>query len=300
MKRLSQIVFLSLVSLALTAGKTFSAPITFNTALPVAKGEGIIRVQTRYLRATDDPGTQDRELTVWAIPVVGAYGVTGRLALFGVIPIVDKRLELNTPAGRVSRGSSGIGDMTIMARYTIWRKDLRGETLRLAPFEGVELPTGEDCGSDGLGCLPQPLLPGSGSWDPLAGIVFTWQTLKWQVDSSLSYKFNTPSKGFEFGDVARMDVSYQYRLLPKDLGSGLPAFIYGVLESNMLWEDKNRSNGEYDDDSGGLRWYITPGIQYVTRRTIVETALQIPVVQDLNGSALEEDFTWILSVRVNF
>ncbi len=293
-------VLVSLIFFTITVEKTYSAPITFNTALPVAKGEGIIRVQTRYLRATDDTGTQDRELTVWAIPVVGAYGVTGRLALFGVIPVIDKRLELNTPAGRISRGSSGVGDITVMARYTLWGKDLRGETLRFAPFLGIEIPTGDDNKRDNLGRLPQPLQTGSGSWDGLAGFILTWQTLEWEIDASLSYKLNTEANGFEFGDDARMDISYQYRLLPKDLGSGVPAFVYGVLESNMLWEDKNRFNGEYDSDSGGVRWYITPGIQYVTRRSVIETAVQIPVVQDLNGGALKNDFIWIFSVRVNF
>jgi len=46
--------------------------------------------------------------------------------------------------------------------------------------------------------------------------------------------------------------------------------------------------------------FLTPGIQYVTKRIVVEAAVQVPVVQDLNGNALENDFIGILSFRVNF
>lgn len=68
-----------------------AAPITFNTALPVSQGEGLMRVQVKHLRATDDPGPAGRELTVTAVPVVGAWGVTSRWTPFSVVPWRDRR-----------------------------------------------------------------------------------------------------------------------------------------------------------------------------------------------------------------
>ena len=38
-----------------------AAPVTFNTALSVSKGESVVRVQAKYLSATDDPGPMNRE-----------------------------------------------------------------------------------------------------------------------------------------------------------------------------------------------------------------------------------------------
>ena len=43
-----------------------------------------------------------------------------------------------------------------------------------------------------------------------------------------------------------------------------------------------------------------PVLQYVTKRWIVEAAVQVPIVQDLNGTALENDYVVRVSFRVNF
>ena len=282
----------------LGATPLLAAPITFNTALPIAEGEGVFRVQARFISSTEDPGPQGRELTVGAFPFVLAYGVTEKLALFGIVPVLDKEMEIKSMG--VTRDTNGLGDITLLARYTAWKRDRPGETFRIAPFVGIEAPTGEDTEKDSLGPLPQPLQLGSGSWDYTIGAVLTWQTIKRQIDASASYKINTEANDFEFGDETRLEVSWQQRVWPKTLGSGVPAFIYAVLESNLIHNQKNREGGIVSQDSGGTAWFLAPGIQYVTRRTVLEAAVQLPVVQDLNGNALENDFTGILSFRINF
>lgn len=280
----------------LSAIPAHPAPITFNTALPVTKGEGIFRAQAKYSLSTGDPTSRDRELTVWSVPLVLVYGVTRDFTLFAATEYVDKELY----EGGVKRGDEGLGDTTFIVRYTVWTEDLHGQTLRLAPFAAVKTPTGRDDASDSQGRLPRTLQLGTGTWDYTAGTIFTWQTLKRQVDASASYTFNTESGGFRSGDVARLDASYQHRLLPRKLGPGLPAFVYGVVESSLVWQDKNEIDGVDDADSGGVKLFVTPGIQYVTLRTVAEAAVSIPVFQNLNGSALEDDYTAILSFRVNF
>lgn len=277
-----------------------AAPITFNTALPVAKGETVVRIQTKLLRSTDDPSGAGRDLTVWALPLVGLYGITEKLALFGILPILDKEMETDTVSGKIKRGESGIGDFTAMARYTFWKKDAPGKTMRLAPFLAIKIPTGEDDATDAYGKLPQPLQLGTGSWDYSLGLVMTRQTLARQFDASISYTLKTEANGFEFGDEAHFDLSYQHRIWPRELTSGVPGFVYGVLETNLIWQDNNTDQGIEDADSGGVSWFLAPGIQYVTRRTVLELAVQIPVAQNLNGTALENDFISTLSFRMNF
>jgi len=285
---------------ALTPLSASSAPITFNTALPVAAQEGIVRLQSKYIRSTGDSTTSGRELSVLAAPLVLVYGVTAKLTLFGILPYLDKKLKVNTPKGRDSRGDSGLGETTLIARYTFYQRDSPGQTIRAAPFAAIKAPTGDDNKSDGLGRLPRPLQLGSGSWDYTLGSIFTWQTLKWQVDGSASYRFNTRGNAFRFGDEARLDISYRYRLFPRRLMSGLPAFVYVVLESNLSYKYKNKAGQMDDMNSGGMTWFISPGLQYVTRRVVIEAALQLPIVQDLNGSALRNDYSGIMSLRVNF
>ena len=277
-----------------------AAPETFNTALPVAKGEFVFREQVVLDQSGDDPSGAGRDRTAWSAISVLGYGVNSDLALFGVVPYVDKRLELNVDGARRARSARGLGDASLFGRYTVFKRNFRGGNFRIAPFAGVELPTGDDDASDSFGRLPASVQPGSGSWDPFGGIILTYQTLDYQIDAQASYKINTEANDFEFGDVARLDASFQYRLWPRVLKGGVPGFVYGILEANLIHQEKNRSGGIDDANSNGTRLFLVPGLQYVTRRWIVEAAVQVPVVQALNGTALENDHIARAGFRVNF
>lgn len=276
------------------------APITFNTALPVTKGVFIAREQLVVNQAGDDPSGADRDRTeVAAVSVLG-YGVTGRWALFGEIPYRDIDLDMTTGGQRVSRSTSGFGDVSLFTRYTVYQHDRPRRTFRVAPFGGVKAPTGKDDERDTWGRLPAAAQAGSGSWDYFGGIVMSHQTLRYQFDGQLAYRANTEANGFEAGDVFRLDGSLQYRLYPARLVGGAPAFFYGVIEANLVHQGKDRVAGNTDPDSGGTRLFLTPGIQYVGRRWILEGAVQLPVIQDLNGTALETDYILRAGVRFNF
>jgi len=175
-----------------------------------------------------------------------------------------------------------------------------GRTFRIAPFAGVGLPTGDDDERDRFGRLPQLLQLGSGSVDPLFGVVGTWQTLDYQVDAQASYQFNTEANDFQFGDVLGFDASLQYRLWPRALGPGVPGFLYGIAEANLIHQDENQIGGRDDPDSGGTALFLGPGLQYVTKRWVLEAIVQLPAVQGLNGDALENDFVVRAGFRVNF
>jgi len=281
-------------------GAAWSAPITFNTALPVAEEEFIFREQFIFDQSGDDPSGADRDREVFAAVSVLGYGVTSDLAVFGVLPYVDKSLDITSMGTRNTRDASGLGDMTLFGRYTIFKDNVPGRTFRIAPFAGVKLPTGEDDKTDGLGRLPASVQAGSGSTDPFGGLVATYQTLNFEIDTQASYKVNTGANNFEFGDVARFDASLQYRLWPRSFESGVPGFLYGVFEGNLIHQNKNQSNGINDPNSGGTTLFLVPGLQYVTKRWIAEGGVQVPVVQNLNGTSLEKDYVVRFGFRFNF
>jgi len=131
-------------------------------------------------------------------------------------------------------------------------------------------------------------------------VIATYQTLDYQIDAQISYKANTKANDFEFGDEFRFDASLQYRLWPRELGTGVPGFLYGVVETNLLHQAKNRVSGARDPNSGGTTLFLSPGLQYVTKRWVLEGIVQLPVVQDLNGTALEDDFIVRAGFGVNF
>lgn len=291
----------NLVAIALAhSGTVTAAAITFNTALPVAEGEFVFRQQLRWLRSGHDPSGLDREMKAFAAISVLGYGVNSKLALFGVQPWADKSLELTNDGDDVERDNQGLGDFTAFARYTLWQDDAPGRTLRLAGFGGLTAPTGEDDATDRFGRLPPPLQNGSGAWDGFGGLVATWQTLDYQFDGQISYRANGVANDFEAGDETRLDLSWQQRLWPRELKGGVPGFLYGVLELNWLHQDKHQIGGKSDANSGGDTLWLSPGVQYVTKRWVLEAVAQKPVSQHLNGTALENNWIGTTSFRMNF
>ncbi|MDP1579724.1 MAG: transporter [Candidatus Didemnitutus sp.] len=273
------------------AAMATAAPINTDTALPVHEGEVLWREQVRFMKAQDS----SRDLEVFAVPSVLVYGVTEKLALIGMVPWLDKKL---TMAG-VERGDDGFGDSTLLGRYQVFQLDRPGETFRAQILGGLKFPTGRDDARDSLGRLPQPLQLGSGSYDPVVAGVFSWQRLQWQADFDLGYKFNTRANGFRFGDTFTHNAAFQYRLSPRTLpDAGVPAFVYGVLELNGIWAQRDEQNGDKVGDSGGYTLFVSPGLQYVTQRWVAEISVQVPLIQELNGGQLKTDYILSAGFRV--
>ncbi len=290
--------FLATLVLALADPAT-AAPITFNTALPVAKGGFIVREQVLRRSFAGDSSPLNRDLEVNGLVSVLGYGVAPSFAVFAALPYLDKTMKVTAGGLRTKRSSEGFGDLKLFGRYTLYQRDAKSQTFRLGAFGGVKVPTGDDNKTDSLGRLPIPLQSGTGAWDAFAGVVATYQTLDFQIDAQLSAERNGDAFDFEAGDDIRADVSYQYRLLPNALSADTQSFLYGVLEITALNQRKHRVAGMSDLNSGGTTVYLTPGIQYVTRKYILEAALQLPVQQNLHGTALETDYVFTAGFRVN-
>lgn len=290
----------TLVAIMLAASAAHGAPVTFNTALPVGGGEFVARGLFILSESGQDPSGADRaRRAVTSITVLG-YGLNHKLALFGVLPYVDKELDMTLMGNRVNRAASGLGDMSVFMRYTVVQRDRPGSTFRVAPFLGLKAPTGDNTRLDAIGSLPPSIQPGSGAWDVFGGVTASYQTSAFETDAQLSYRIKNESSGFDPGDEYRIDGSLQYRLWPQQLGEGVPKFLYGVLETNVVYRDRNQVNGSDDSNSGGTTVYLSPGLQWVTRRWILEGVIQLPIVQNLHGQALENDYILRTGFRFNF
>jgi len=259
--------------------------INTNVALAVAEDEGIFRSQIRYQRATDDPLETGRERDVIVLPQTLVYGVTSRMTSFITLPIVVHR-RIEAGDGSVRR-DEGLGDLRILARYTFFIDDYAPlSTRRAALIAGMKFPTGTD-------------RIGTESFDPIFGAVGTWASNRHEIDLDSLYTVTTKRRDFEAGDEFRYDLAYRYRLWPARFGKRLLQFN-GLLELNGRWTDKARANGTSIAASGGNILFLSPGVQFIAKRYIVEASIQVPVWQDLNGSQLEDDWTAVLSMRIPF
>lgn len=270
----------------------FAVPINSDVALTPFKGQTIIRSQAKYTRKTNDPTDKDREMQIWMFPTTFVYGLTERLAFSLTAPYIDKE-QKSTSAGISSTISdSGIGDISLLSKYRIWSKDLPGEARRISLIGGLELPTGDD---------KAQLKLGSGSVDPITGILFTNQSLAQEFDVDLTYQFNTKASNYEFGDMFKYNIGYQRRVWPWILPEkGVYSQVNLVLELNGEYAQKDKSNGSIVKDSGGNTLFLSPGLQLAAKRWVLETSMQLPIIQDLSGSQLKIDYTIVTSLRLTF
>lgn len=275
---------LVLLLLATQSSSLKAAAITFNTALPVSQGEVIVREQLVVSRASASTTGVTRRVTRQVLNTVAGYGLTPKLAVFGILPVA--RARSSSAAGRVT--DFGLADASVFARYEVYREDNVGTTVRVAPFLGLRVPTGDE------GLL------GDGTTDVFFGIIATAASTQRIVDAQLSFERSGDDAGQRAGHSAKLDLSLQYRLLPQEVTQRTNGFLYGVLESNLQYQQRGRLQGNSDPDSGGTQWFLTPGVQFVTQRWIADLAVKIPVVKTLNGTALEPDYSVLASIRFNF
>ncbi len=269
-----------------------AAPVTFNTALPVSQGEIIVRAQAIYGEASGG----DAKFTNKNFVLATGYGVTPKLALFGVVPFAQKRLQ--TPFAQ--RQSTGFGDAKMFARYTMLQLDGKGRTFRLAPFMGAKLPVGANNQTDQLGRLPQAVQSGSGTVDGFGGVIMTWANTKWQNDTQISLQRNGTKNGFQTGHSFRADTSFQVRLHDQALTSKKTAYLYAVLEVGAETRDRDRLNGSEIPLSGGERINLAPALQLATLRWIAEISVLLPVWQNTNGALVTPDFQTHIGLRINY
>ncbi len=235
-----------------------------------------------------------------AVPLIAPYAIApGRLVVAGVIPYVEKRLEMTGPGGTTRFEEQGLGDLRLLTEYAYFIRDRKQETTRAIAIGGIELPTG----SHGDPNLPPVLWNGSGATNYVLGTAVSHIPARWGVYTDLIYRITTEAAGFEFGDTLRYDLALGYRLWPA-VYETYPSRQFNVfLELNGLWEQKSRdvrppSGGATVPDSGGNRVLLSPGLQYIPGRAfLVEASVQIPVVEELHGRQLETDAQYLIGIR---
>lgn len=259
--------------------------VNTNVALPVAEGEGIWRSQLRFGQATDDSSPADREVRTWVAPQTLVLGFTPRLTAFATLPVLAyQRIESRT--GDTS-SDPAVGELTLLGRYMLWWDDYAPlSTRRAALLGGVKFPTGAD-------------RFGTETFDPILGGVATWAFDRHEIDLDALYTVSTERNGFRQGDRVRYDLAYRYRIWPRRFGKRLLQ-LNGLVELNGQWSERDRDHGRRVVESGGHVAFLAPGVQLAAKSWILEASVQVPIVQDLHGSQVEQDFVAVLSVRIPF
>jgi len=272
--------------LALAATASHGDPLQSEVAITVPERTITIR---SFVRSTEGSGsgvdTQELQTQV-------AYGLTARTNLLLFVPVIRK----SAAAGGVTRRSRGLGDVTLLVKQRVWKRNRLQTQDRLSLIGGVEFPTGESGESDRLGWLPRTLQLGSGSFDFPVGILYAHDAPR-GFFADLLYTVRTGNDGYRFGNTLRYDLAYTHALTG---GEPRQHFVWAVLELNGLQEARDRHRGEHVRGTGGHALFLSPGLRLVhwSGRYVLDLSYQIPVVTDFDQG--EPRRSWLVGFRANF
>ncbi len=264
-------MYLAALAVVSTTDTVLAGSINSDVALTPPRGGSIFRLQYFYTEADGPSVEQVNSSTVKGTYV---YGFTEKLSFFLTVPYVNRQVDIVIPRfGRVEEAHDGIADVTVLAKYRFWQDDRRPlETLRWALLGGLNIRSGDSAFT-------------SDSYDPIIGTAFTWQRDRTEFDADLVYQFNTGRDEFRH-DALRYDMSFSYRLFPSTFA---PDSTY---EFDLVGE----LNGRYMTD-GSHELFLSPGLQFITERWIIEAAVQLPVIQEFADNRAETDYRVVVGFR---
>ena len=208
-----------------------------------------------------------------------------RLTTTVKIPLTYKRMR--DPGGTSGGGyaEGGIGDLGLSAKFAFFVRNRFAGTTRVALILGASLPTGSTNAktNDGLPA-PRPFQLGTGAFSGGATIVTTIVRNRWGLSAAVGHTRHGADDDFRFGAVTRYDLAVSIRV-PEEVATLRTRTMQLYLEWNGSIRQRATSGGSELADTGGHVGYLSPGIQWVLLpRLLIEGSLQIPLLQDHNGS----------------
>jgi hypothetical protein len=274
--------FIFCLTILLIPASSWALAIRSFLTVPVAKGGYSAQMRYSFSRFSDGP----LSLNVNVVAPFFDYGITNRVALITLFPIVIS--DFNAPPGGPVSSSNevGLADIPLLMKVDVFKKHWPARNMGVSLISGLEIPSGDN-----------PFT--SNSIDFPLGVVFTVQGTGNEVDLDFIYQINTVGNGIDHGDSINYDISYSRRLLPWTLPESgeSPLVLQLALEINGNWvRQSSLSGGGALSNTGGHIIHFLSGFTYIFKNWAVQTAVQIPVHQDLNGFQLENKF----NVLVNF
>ncbi len=293
---LFRVFFLLFMGIVLIGKSSYAQGPPIQTDTPIMlglEGRGIrtfvkfLRKETLLEEGREIPDAMNRRVTVRVTPVAIPYNLgSDRFQVGVIVPFMDIHFQSNTQ----DNSSFGIGDAKLFAKYLLYQHDRKLETFRIAAKAGVKLPSGDENASPALG---------SGSTDYFFSTVAGWIKNRIGIYLEGIYNVNTSHGGVNFGNNFSYNLAFGYRLLPAVYETYPEPQLNGFLEINGNTQAKSKMNGERNENTGGTIIFLSPGLQYVGgRRWLVESSLQLPVVNEPNGQQLATDWTISFGTRI--
>ena len=236
-----------------------------------------------------------------------SYTPIDRLTLTMDIPVkFNEVTEIEGPESTTS-SIDGLGDISFAATGVVWRnRDVLPSTWVEARLV-VKTPTGKSKKKvNGEEKAEPHLQAGTGSWDTGLGAAMVHK-LEWaSLYTSFLYKINTEgSLDYEYGDAFLANVAID---VPVGHAIKVPAlnWLRFSTQLNYRWADKDQSENENFNDSGGSILYISPGLAMTLpwfrdqQAPVLRVSTQVPVTSSWLNGQQHEDPVWAAGVLMRF
>jgi len=281
----------------------------------------LIRIDTRvqsFSGLTNSASLRDDLRTTYVTTFFTTNYATGRWGFTLAVPYVyrfQQNTFTGTPSlhyehvGRVvstidsssleSHSVRGIGDATALIRYAVL--SVSDEVFASAFLQGgVKMATGSINARDAYGYLLHPHLQiGTGTTLALFGVSGSYGGVKQSIDASVLAGVPVHWYGpFREAASFNYDATCHFRLFPEDAEDGpmmiLHVGILGRVSGKEQYKDAEvlDSGGHYMFFNVGFSFIPIPGFN-------IELFGQIPMIKNLTGNQLDEQFRFATGIQVS-
>lgn len=276
------------------AGASASSNDYNNGILTLPKHQWIIEAYSDYrtIKNGNAPEEDEKLLENMFIGSLGVrYGMTNKITISALIPYVF----LHTNSGN----DNGLGDLDLMGTFNIYSRN----NFNFAFQAGIELPTGiqKDSNFDNT-----TVVVGSGSYDPMAGILFSKHWDKMTLIGNGLYKYTTAGfQGNYYGSIAIQNLALSYKI---KAGGRLHSMKVKEEEeiSNFGWNifggyygewlDKLKEDGVVDENSGYYLGFANLGTTISYKKWSFPLTISAPIINEMNGTQNDSGYRFRIGI----
>jgi hypothetical protein len=208
--------------------------------------------------------------------VAASWSPHRRISLGMVLPWLSSWIKRG-PLPRTT--VNGLGDLELAARAVVWQERSFVPHHVLWATAGLKFPTGYQVYDAQGFAVADDDQPGSGSWDPLAGVTYAWFSGDLtSLFASASARYTTLGwNGYRRGTSVGGSTAVQ-----------LQPWRWGAVQlgADFLWQDADELVNHHDvPNTGGTTVYLAGALlANPWRDLLLRAAIDAPVVTVMNGT----------------
>lgn len=267
-----------IIGSSLFSNKSFAEGISIDAGLTPAYKRIMVRSQFRYMHRDNHPVMTQMEMKMRMFPVMVAYGLRSDLTVMVRQAFIRKEMMSTT--------NSGMGDLLLLTKFRLYRKNTSRYVFGIAPILAMEFPTGKDGFT-------------SGSYDLYLGTLFSGRLKSWASDLNIKYIINGLSLKSDTditpGNEFSIESAISYRI---GLGNSSDLLLTPVLESSYFNVGADQLNDVDVANNGESMFLMSPGFKITYNSFIFESLVQFPVWQKQTGMQTERTTGFIVGFRI--